>query len=363
VRITSFNITDVGYHYIGLRVLAGMPTATRDEQNRALARSVLKYARDKSLRLMLPEPKSSFEAVGEKICQELAHFEFASAIKGRGYELTDAGHAVLTMLNNKQNVLLRRTMAKVHLQTYDNLRAVVHAHIERKAIFSPTIETVNATDVRYVASLLRPTFGELADGEAQTVLERMEGRSAKKIEDALRERVVSHAIEGIVISVPLFRSMCDRLVSLRLLNIMKVSSDQGDFAKSYSPCVERNPTRKWHKQLDIALPGGVSYTLFLSEPDMSDIEIESEFLTAIDSALKVLTEQAGYYDLPDVRDFVCEELMIPEAAFDEGVNSLLDRKPAPITAGLTYEGISGRRKPLVRIRDTTQIFNLIRRTS
>ena len=53
--------------------------------------------------------------------------------------------------------------------------------------------------------------------------------------------------------------------------------------------------------------------------------------------------------------------MIPEAAFDEGVNELLDVQPSPVTVGLTYEGISGRRKPLVRARQSIQIFNLIRR--
>jgi hypothetical protein len=49
---------------------------------------LLKYARDKALRLMLPEPKSKHETVGERICQELAHFKFAEATNGRGYELT-----------------------------------------------------------------------------------------------------------------------------------------------------------------------------------------------------------------------------------------------------------------------------------
>jgi hypothetical protein len=52
---------------------------------RAISRSVLKYARDKALRLMLPEPKSTFETVGERICQELAHFRFLEATDGRGY--------------------------------------------------------------------------------------------------------------------------------------------------------------------------------------------------------------------------------------------------------------------------------------
>lgn len=362
MNISSFNITDVGYHYIGLRVVAAMPHASRDEQNQAISRSVLKYARDKALRLMLPEPKSSYETVGEKICQELAHFCFAIATKGKGYELTDVGQTVLTLLNQKKTLQLRRTMAMVHLQTYNNLREVVHAHIERKAVFSPSIETANATDPKYLAALLRPTFGNVADAEAELVLELVKERSAKKIEDALRERVLSHAISRIAIGVPLFRSMCDRLISLRLLNIMKVSVDGGDFAKSYSPCTEHAPVQKWHKRLDVSLSGGASYTVFLSEPDMSDAETERDFIAAIDSSMAVLKEQAGYYDLPEVRDYVCEHLLIPEAAFDEGVNTLLDRKPAPITAGLSYEGISGRRKPLVRSRESTQIFNLIRRT-
>ena len=33
---------------------------------------------------MLPEPKGTYDTVGEKICQELAHFEFAEAKKGVG---------------------------------------------------------------------------------------------------------------------------------------------------------------------------------------------------------------------------------------------------------------------------------------
>ena len=34
MNITSYNVTDVGYHYIGLRVLGRLPSNTRrDEQN------------------------------------------------------------------------------------------------------------------------------------------------------------------------------------------------------------------------------------------------------------------------------------------------------------------------------------------
>ena len=41
VNITSYNVTDVGYHYIGLRVLAGLPSGTRrEEQTGTISRSV-----------------------------------------------------------------------------------------------------------------------------------------------------------------------------------------------------------------------------------------------------------------------------------------------------------------------------------
>jgi hypothetical protein len=361
VNISSFNITDVGYHYIGLRVLAAMPEASREEQNATVSRSVLKYARDKALRLMLPEPKSTYESVGEKICQELAHFEFAEATKGRGYELTIAGMETLALLNEKDYLELRRRMALVHLMTYANLQTVVHVHITQKGILSPLVEATKTIDTSYVAGLLRPTFGSSSESEAEGFLEQIKERSPKKIEDALRERVLKKLIPQHSLSVALFRSMCDRLVSLRLLNAMKVSCENGEFNRTYSPCVEEPPTRKWHHRVMTSLSTGGSYTIYLSEPSFEDEVIQQSLLTSLDMAFSALKEQAGYFDLPDVRDFVCESLSIPEGAFDEGIIVLLGKPTPPITLGLTYERITGRRKPLVRVGESTQIYNLIRR--
>ena len=108
--------------------------------------------------------------------------------------------------------------------------------------------------------------------------------------------------------------------------------------------------------------GSLPIQLYLSEPDMTDVAMQEQLLTAVNESFTKLTDAAGYYDLPDVRDFVCDRLMIPEAAFDDGVNELLDKRLSPLTVGLQYEHISGRRKPLVRSRDSTQIYNLIRRS-
>jgi hypothetical protein len=194
VNISSFNITDVGYHYIGLRVLAAMPEASREEQNATISRNVLKYARDRALRLMLPEPKGTYDTVGEKICQELAHFEFAEAKKGRGYELTTTGIETLGLLNEQDYVKVRRRMALIHLKTYSNLQAIVHCHIAENGILNPTVETSRAIDIAYVTTLLRPTFGTAARAEAETILEQTKERSPKKTEDALRERVLKKLI-------------------------------------------------------------------------------------------------------------------------------------------------------------------------
>jgi hypothetical protein len=361
VNITSYNVTDVGYHYIGLRVLAAMPTNAREEQVVAISRNVLKYAREKALRLMLPEPRGSFESVGEKVCQELQHFQFAQFAASKGYQLSEGGNHALSLLNEKRHAELRRAMVSVHLVAYDNLRQVVQRHVELGGIWSPIVEAASVSDPDYAVRLLLPTFHEKAVDVAGAVLDRLQTKTAKGLEDALREAVLEATLPSVSVSVPLFRSMCDRLVSLRLLNIMKTALDDCDFAKSYSPCVAANDANDWHTRLDVKLKTGGTYSIGLSEPNMDDPKTLERLLEALSEAFDALSPQAGYYDLPDVRDFVCERLRVPEAAIDEGVNKLLDKQPSAITVGLTYERISGRRKPLVRVRESTQVFNLVRR--
>lgn len=360
MKITSFNVTDVGYHYIGLRVVAAMPTATREEQTQTISRSVLKFARDKAIRLMLPEPKSNYESVGDKICQELAHFEFADPVRNKGYTLTGEGNRVLALLENKEFVELRRTMASVHLRTYSNLFAVVHSHIALGGLLSPIVETGKQRDAKYITGLLTPSFNGTAKTEATELLLQTTSDTPKAVENALRERILEKVVPGL--TLPIFRAMGDRLISLRLLNIMRVTNDNGEFSKSYSPCTEGLGNRRWHNPLELTIPNYGHYTIYLSEPDMANRSTRGEFLAGVMAAFDTLKSQAGYYDLPDVRDLACQHLLIPEAAFDEGINALLDLKQPPVTLGLTYDRITGRRKPLVRARENTQIFNLIARS-
>lgn len=361
MNITSYNVTDVGYHYIGLRVLAGLPSnARREEQTSAISRSVLKYVSDKALRLMLPEPRGTFETVGEKVCQELAHFGFATSVRG-AYELTEAGRTVLRLLENRQHTELRRIMAIVHLRTYDNLRQVVKKHLEIGSVWRPIVDADRVGSSDYIRRLLEPTFNDKAAEEAAVVSSELETRSPKKLEDALQERVLRRTMPGLHMGVPLFRSLCDRLVSLRLLNVMKANREGCEFAKSYTPCASKSPPHNWYVPLHVPLTSGESFTIYFCEPNMEDRDTWGKLLLGIDDAFSLLSPKAGYYDLPEVRDVVCECLRIPESSFDEGVNRLLDLQPSPLTLGLQYEGISGRRKPLVRHRGATQIYNLIRR--
>lgn len=358
MKISSYNISDVGYHYIGLRVLAN-PATHRDEQLQAIARGVSKYASDRALRLMLAEPKGNFSAVGEKICQELVHFGFARVEKGI-YELTDSGEEILGLLNDRRFVELRRAMIYAHLATYDNLRAVLQRHMEVGSVWRCTIEVDQLGKPDYLERLLKPTFGKRAAEKAEQV--RTQGpRTPKQTEDAINLCIIEEIFTEYVYSVPLFRALCDRLVSLRLLNIMRATANGCDFAKSYSTCVLSDPPRPWYRELVIPLSPTSTYKLLLCEPDMNDQETLNTVLAQTEEAFGNLTSEAGYYDLPDIRDYVCEQLRIPEAAFDEGVNSLLDRNPPPLSPGLRYEGISARRKPLARTKGAGQIHNLIRR--
>ena len=361
MNITSYNVTDVGYHYIGLRVLAGLPSsARREEQTGTISRNVRKYVSDKALRLMLPEPRGTFETAGEKICQELVHLKFVRSVKG-AYELTEEGNVVLDLLNNRQNQKLRRVMARAHLRTYDNLRLVVKKHLELEAIWRPVVNADRTTSTDYITCLLAPTFSDNAAEEASQVLSTLNGSSPRKIEDALCRLVLRNAAPEARISVPMFRAMCDRLVSLRLLNQMRADRGGCEFLKTYTPCVSGDPSNDWYVSLDVRLSSGEPFPIYFCEPDITTPETRETFLNAVFESFKVLTPTAGYYDLPEVRDNVSERLRIPEAAFDDGLNRILDLDPRPLTVGLQYEGATGRRKPLVRDRGSTQIYNLVRK--
>ena len=125
--------------------------------------------------------------------------------------------------------------------------------------------------------------------------------------------------------------------------------------------MSENPLKPWYSPLQIPLNNGESYQIFLCEPDTTDPGYQTILLSGIDEAVSEMSPAGGYYDIPDLRDWVCEYLMIPEAAFDDGLNCLLDRQPAVLSAGLQYDKITGRRRPLVRIRQNTQLHNLVRR--
>jgi hypothetical protein len=363
MNITSYNITDVGYHYIGLRVLAASPTVPREEQDAAVAKNVAKYASDKALRLMLPGPRSSFSSVGDKVLQELAHLQLAKLTRGKGYVLTTLGTQAVEALNGRLYDFLRRLMGKAHLETYDNLRQVVFRHVHHGPIFSPIVEAARTTDPAYLTGLLRPTFGESVSEVLQSLSNELANESStpKKVEDSLRSAILSHLFPDAKLSLPLFRAMTDRLVSLRLLNVTRDKKEGCEWAKSYTPCVAGEPVKPWHKELEIQTDHDTAQIIYLSEPLMTDPAMQRQLLHAIEEGYANLPAAAGYYDLPELRDFVCEKLLIPEAAFDDGVNALLDKQPPSLTVGLQYERISGRRKPLVRSRETTQIYNLIRR--
>jgi hypothetical protein len=363
MNISSYNITDVGYHYIGLRALGVTPELrTRRDQLDAIRRGVVKYVEDRALRLMLPEPRGTFESVAPKICQELIHFGFAH-LERNAYVLTARGKEVLGLLTGGAFRELRRVMIVAHLETYDNLSAVMRRHLEAGPIWRPIVEAHRVGTPDYLTDLLEPTFGEDANRRASTVSSQGSPTTPKQVEDALVELVLREVLPAVTMRVPLFRALADRLASLRLLNLPKAQRGRAEFIKSYTPAVAANGIGRmpWHSWLEVRLGGVAPYSLYTSEPMMEDPSTQVALLAGLGGAFSALEAHAGYYDLPDVRDHVCELLLIPEASFDEGVNRLLDLQPSPLTVSLQYERITGRRRPLVRTGGTRQISNLIRR--
>ena len=362
MNISSYNITEVGYHYIALRVLEGMATtAQRSQQVEAISRNVRKFVGDRALRLMLPEPRGTFLTVGKKLCEELVHFGFALSERGSPYVLTPKGRKVLGLLAEKRYVELRQIMVSVHLETYDNLRAVLQAHFDVGAIWQPVVSSTHLDQPGYLQGLLEPTFEQGASNALAQTLDRHSLPPAKKIEDMLRAEILANVMPAQKIRVALFRAICDRLVSLRLLNKPRVTRQEWEFEKTYSPCVTQDPSQPWYSRLQLALEDGEAYQIYLCEPDPNDRDYQTALLNAIDQELSMISPVGGYYDIPELRDRVCEHLMVPEAAFDDGLNCLLDQQPAVLSVGLQYDKITARRKPLVRIRQNAQLHNLIRR--
>ena len=365
MNINSYNITDVTYHYIGLRVLNGMPsTSERAEQIEAVASNVLKFVRDRNQSLMVAAPGTSYQGTAKKICTELEQFHFVKS-KGKSaggrYAVTDSGRYVLDLMADQNVVELRRLMARIHLKTYDNLRTVVQNHITVGHVWRPIeVKAEHVGQAGYLETLLYPTFGSDVASIAATIRARHGEQSPSKIRDALHDKAIKQLLPNQRMGVANFRGMCARLTTLRLLNLRRVTFKGCEFYKTYSPCVTKKGPHDWYTPLEVPLSNGETHRILFCEPNMAEGGNQNILLDSIDKAMLALIPVAGYHDIPNLRDTVCEDLLIPEAAFDEGLNRLLDRSPSPLSVGFHYDGITANRKPLVH-RRTNQLHNLIRR--
>lgn len=362
MNITSYNVNDVTFHYVGLRVLQASPNnADKATQIATISKNIYNHICHRSLRLMLPEPKGSYRVAGKKVCQELMHFGLICAEKGMPYRLTDSGLSTLALLEERRYTDLRKVMAELHLNTYDNLRAVLLHHLDGTSVWRPVVEERRLAEAGYVSRLLAPTFGEKAKSLGDPRANLTDRRRTKSIESDLTSLVLSYLF-GAKMKNALFRTLCDRLASLRLLNARRADKDDCAFTKTYSPCRSTDDEKlSWYTPLETAACGGSARTIYVCEPDMERLDCQDVVLGALDEAFERLPAAGGYHAIPDLRDFVCERLMIPEPAFDDAVNRLLDRTAPVLSAGLGYEGITAQRKPLVRKRGETQLHNLLRR--
>ena len=311
MNISSYNITDVTYHYIGLRVLDGMPsTSKRTEQIKTVASNVLKFVTDRNQTLMVAAPGTSYQGTAKKICTELEQFHFVKSkgrVAGSRYDLTESGRHVLDLMTEQNTVDLRRLMARVHLQTYDNLRNVVETHISAGPVWRPIeVKAEYALKVGYLETLLAPTFGSDADSVASTILAEHGEQSPSKIRDAVHKQVIKRLLPDQRMGVANFRGMCARLATLRLLNLRRATFKGCEFYKTYSPCAAKTAPYDWYTPLEFTLSNGETYRILFCEPDMAKTGNQNILLDAIDTAMLALPPVAGYHDIPDLRDTVAK---------------------------------------------------------
>jgi len=351
VNITSYNITDVSYHYVGLRVVESSGGASRDRLAEMISAAVLKLVMDRALRMMLPAPRGTFSSAGEKVLNELKHFGLTET-EGKHVGLTEAGKAAHQLLQSKQFVQLRRVFIRLHLETYSNFREVLLYLAGGESLLRPIKDSIDPTDLAVAWKVFLPWDSE---GPARSSID----LTPQKVEDAITARLLERAFSGTKVTVPIFRSMCDRMTSLRLVNQSRVTKGGMEAFAIYSTC--RKTKTRWQHELSFVVSGSPR-TLFLSEYSIELKGAREALLAALKAAFDELEPEGGFYDLPDVRDKVCMSMLIPEAAFDEALLQLLESGNAPFSFGLRYERISGRRRPLVR-QPGNQILNLIRPTS
>lgn len=350
MNITSYNLTDVSYHYVGLRVVKASSGESRDRLAERIGTAVQKLVMDRALRLMLPAPRGTFSSVGEKVLNELKHFGLTESAE-KSIRLSEAGYAAWKLLENRQFVELRRLFARLHVETYTNLWAVVEYLASGQVLLRPIKDGLDPSRL----SIAWKTF---LPWEADSAL-LSEKITVKTAEDAITNRLLKRHFPKAKLTVPIFRSMCDRLASLRLINQSRIIENEMDAFIVYGTCSNLK-TADWHRELHFAA-GGEMRALFLSEFALNSIGARAALLHALDVAFKSLKPEGGFFDLPDVRDRVCFALRIPEASFDEALVELLEESDSPVSMGLRYDRITGRRKPLTR-QPGNQIFNLVRPT-
>ena len=303
MNINSYNITDVTYHYIGLRVLDGMPpTSKRTEQIKAIASNVLKFVSDRNQRLMVAAPGTTYQGTAKKICTELEQFRFVKSqgkSAGGRYDLTESGRHILNLMAKQNAVDLRRLMARTHLETYDNLRVVVRNHIADGPVWRPIeVKTEHIGKAGYLETLLAPTFGSDAASVAASIHAEHGEQSPSKIRDALHAKVIRQFLPDLRMGVANFRGMCTRLTTLRLLNLRRATVKGCEFYKTYSPCVAGTGPHDWYLPLEVPLSNGKPFRILFCEPDMAEQDNQNILLGAIEKAMLELPPVAGYHDIP-----------------------------------------------------------------
>jgi hypothetical protein len=345
VNITSYNITDVTYHYVGLRVVQASSGESRDRLAEVISTAVQKLVMDRALRLMLPAPRGTFSSVGEKVLNELKHFGLTDTDRKR-VVLSQKGSELFNLLQANRFSEVRRSFVKFHLESYDNVRQVVEYLASGETVFRPIKDGLDLTRLRAVTKAFIPWQSDYRLPDEVT---------SQEAEDSITASILEHCFPNAKLTVPIFRSMCDRLTSMRLVNQPRASRDGFQAFAIYGTCSNAKQN-EWQVQLP-----SWSSDLFLSEFALDKPGARNALSGALEEAFGELSPEGGFFDLPDVRDKVCLHLRIPEAAFDDALLQMLDSSDPGLSLGLRYERITARRKPLIR-QPGNQLFNLIRPT-
>jgi hypothetical protein len=383
--ISSFNINDVALYYHALRALSDEPREPAAAAEHVRERLVAYLERRRAV-LSLPPLRTEMTSIGKKAISELRSMGLCALEDGK-VQLLEPGRDVVSQLVSGNAKLARRAVLGQMIETFDNVYGLVctlsasggkplHLPAPRSSVSSEesddaTPGTADGTlDLQAFCDAWRAWCLEnqrpdlLPDdllARAQELHERSTDRDVgQRIKNAVQPLVLEKATGGVVSKVAIFRTIRDRLETAGAVNsrVRLLEGSTIGLETAYS-CLHIGavPPGNPSAFIRLAVPRSPA-PIFVHEPEPT--ALADQLLEELGFASRSLVARAGYYRIYELRDRVCERLLLSQGVFDATFLHVYSSRPQAFSLGVDYETITAKRLPVeIRQNGRSDQFNLV----